>query len=95
MITSLKFENFRGFTELSISPLKQINLITGANNTGKTGILEGLFLMFYANQQLWPLASLPGIFRSNISGSPSQFSQDDYTTFWESLFHDQIGRAHV
>ena len=45
MITNLHFENFRGFPELAISPVKQINLITGANNTGKTGILEALYLL--------------------------------------------------
>jgi predicted ATP-dependent endonuclease of OLD family len=89
MITGLHFQNFRGFTQLSISPLKQINLITGANNTGKTGILEGLFLLFNGNQQLWPIQSLPGIFRSSLAGMPNQFNQDDYTTFWESLFHDR------
>jgi predicted ATP-dependent endonuclease of OLD family len=89
MITSIQFENFRGFTDLSISPLKQINLITGANNTGKTGILEGLFLLFNSNQPLWPIHALPGIFRSSLAGMPNQFNQDDYTTFWESLFHDR------
>jgi len=89
MITGLEFQNFRGFTELSISPLKQINLITGANNTGKTGILEGLFLLFNGNQPLWPMHSLPGIFRSSLAGQPNQFNQDDYTTFWESLFYDK------
>jgi hypothetical protein len=39
------------------------------------------------NSQL-PLASLPGTFRSNISAQGG-FSQDDYTTFWESLFYDR------
>jgi hypothetical protein len=89
MITSLIFENFRGFTTLSIEPLKRINLLAGANNTGKTGILEGLYLLFNNNQPASPIQSLPGVFRSSLGGHPNQFSQDDYSTFWESLFYDR------
>lgn len=91
MMTSLRFENFRGFTDLRVAPLKRINLITGANNTGKTGLLEGLFLLFYNNQVLWPLQSMPGMFRSSVAGPGlgSAPSPDDFSNFWESLFHDR------
>jgi predicted ATP-dependent endonuclease of OLD family len=88
MITSLQFDNFRTFPELTISPLKQINLIAGANNTGKTCILEGLTLMFNGNQSNLPAYSLPGVFRSSLAG-PNQFNADDFTTFWENLFYDR------
>jgi hypothetical protein len=89
MITNLQFDNFRGFSHLSISPLNQINLITGENNTGKTCILEGLYLLFNGNQPLWPVQSLPGVFRSSLAGMPNQPSQGDYPTFWESLFFNK------
>lgn len=46
-------------------------------------------MLFSNNQYLWNLQSLPGIFRSNLAGMPNQFNQDDYTTFWESLFYDR------
>src|SRR6266436_2869448 len=103
MITSLRFENFRGFTDVKISPLKRVNLVAGANNTGKTGILEGLYLLFGENDHI---PKLPSVFRSNVSGNPNQPSGDDFPTFWQSLFYDkdattvpkiaaaQMGSAH-
>lgn len=87
MITALSFENFRGFTGLSISPLRRINLIAGANNTGKTGILEGLYLLFADG--LEKVKPLPSLFRCNIHAFPSQTIEDDYPTFWQSLFYDR------
>ena len=87
MITELQFENFRGFRALSVSPLKRVNLIAGANNTGKTGLLEGLVLLFDSNEGLFPVQMLPGSFRSSLM--PGQSTQDDYPTFWENLFFDR------
>ena len=63
MITSLKLENFRIFTGLEIAPLQRINLFAGANNTGKTGILEALYLLFGDDEQL---RQLPSAFRSTL-----------------------------
>lgn len=45
MLTSLRFQNFRGFRDLRVDGIKPVTLITGANNTGKTGLLEAI---------LWP-----------------------------------------
>jgi hypothetical protein len=87
MMTSLKFENFRGFTDLTISSLKRVNLIAGANNTGKTGILEGLYLLLVSDFN--QVRQLPSVFRSNVSGQPGQPSNDDLPTFWQSLFYDK------
>jgi AAA15 family ATPase/GTPase len=38
MITSLKFENFKGFRELGFTRLNRLNLFSGANNVGKTSL---------------------------------------------------------
>jgi AAA15 family ATPase/GTPase len=48
MLKSLHIKNFRGFRDLKIESLKRVNLITGQNNTGKTGVLEsrGLLVFF-------------------------------------------------
>ena len=43
-IKNLKIEKFRGFDELEISNLGQINLIVGKNNCGKSSLLESIFL---------------------------------------------------
>ena len=46
MIKNIQFENFKGFENMSLSDLKPITLISGKNNTGKSSILEGIFLFF-------------------------------------------------
>lgn len=43
-ILSIQIENFRGFEKFELSDFKDINLIVGKNNSGKTSILEALFL---------------------------------------------------
>jgi hypothetical protein len=40
---TLSIKGFRGFDELELADIGRINLILGANNTGKTSILEALF----------------------------------------------------
>jgi len=86
MITSLKLENFRIFTDLEISPLQRINLFAGANNTGKTCILEALYLLFGDHAQL---QQLPSAFRSGLAAYPNQNAGDDFATFWQALFFDK------
>lgn len=43
-IIGLQVENFRGFNKFEMSDFKDVNLIVGKNNSGKTSILEALFL---------------------------------------------------
>jgi len=45
MLTRLEIENFRSFKQLTVDPLKRINLICGKNNSGKTTLLEALFAL--------------------------------------------------
>ena len=44
MLTSLTLKNFRGFRDFKMPGLEQVNLITGKNNTGKTALLEAIYL---------------------------------------------------
>ena len=44
MITSFTAKNFRCFRDFTVEPLERFNLIAGRNNSGKTCLLEGLFL---------------------------------------------------
>lgn len=44
MYRSFHIQNFRCFEDLSIGPFARVNLITGANDAGKTALLEALFL---------------------------------------------------
>ena len=45
MFECLQIRNFRGFNELKIDQLSDINLIAGRNNVGKTSLLEAIFLL--------------------------------------------------
>jgi len=44
MYNSFRIENFRCFKSLELEEIKSVNLIGGKNNSGKTVILEALFL---------------------------------------------------
>lgn len=45
MIQNLKIERFRGFSELEMQDCTQFNVILGENNSGKSSVLEALFLL--------------------------------------------------
>ena len=45
MLKRLQIRNFRGFNALEIDQLSGINLIAGKNNSGKTSLLEAIFLL--------------------------------------------------
>jgi predicted ATPase len=44
MYKSFSVKNFRGFESLDLPALRQVNLLVGKNNVGKTALLEALFL---------------------------------------------------
>ena len=44
MLRKFSVRNFRCLRELDIGPLARVNLIVGANNVGKTALLEALYL---------------------------------------------------
>ena len=55
MITKLEIENFRGIRKIDFNEFKQINVFVGKNNSGKTTILESIFLNIGAiNPELAP-----------------------------------------
>ncbi len=58
MITNLRIKNFRAFKDFELKNLNQITLIGGRNNSGKSAILESIFLNF-------------GIQNSNVFGIPN------------------------
>lgn len=45
MFRSIRVQDYRGLRDLEVSPLRRINLIAGENNTGKTSLLEAIFLL--------------------------------------------------
>ena len=54
LLENLKIKNFRGFDSLEIEGLSQINLFVGQNNSGKTSILEAIFLLLGMSNPMLP-----------------------------------------
>lgn len=46
MIESVKIQNFKFFNSLELQGLSQVSLIGGKNNTGKSSLLEAIFLFY-------------------------------------------------
>jgi len=51
MIESFYVKNFRLFDEVKISNMKRVNLIAGKNNSGKTALLEALYIYLTKSSQ--------------------------------------------
>ncbi len=81
MLTHLKIRNFRGFQDLNMDSLKAINLLAGENNTGKTSLLEAVFLLSAAgNPRL-------GVNSNVLRGfEGKKILPEAVETFWKQLF---------
>lgn len=83
MYKSIRVKRLRGFQDLSVDDLGQINLIAGTNNVGKTALLEAVFMHSGPTNPMLPLSI--GTFRGmNVAYKlpPSGPSP------WDSLFHN-------
>lgn len=50
----IEISNFRGFDRLCINGLSKLNVLVGANNVGKTSILESVFMLAGMSNPLMP-----------------------------------------
>jgi AAA15 family ATPase/GTPase len=58
-ISDIEIENFRGIKHLKISDFKRVNLFVGKNNSGKSTVLESLYLLTaFTKAQLQTWATL-------------------------------------
>jgi hypothetical protein len=86
VLKNLQLTNFRGFEQLELKQLNRVNLIVGDNNTGKTSILEALYLLLGDGSQIKELA---GSFRATeAEGKTAARGQDTLERFWLWLFRD-------
>jgi len=81
MFRSLRIQNFRVFSNLEIDPLSRINLLTGQNNTGKTSVLEALFLLSAAGNPQFALNQ--NVIRMAEGVAPGMVPE----THWKAMFN--------
>ena len=83
MLERLHIRNYRVFNDLTIDQLSRINLIAGKNNSGKTSLLEALFLLSGGgNAQAASNANILRIDTFSLNEMASEISE----TFWKPLF---------
>jgi predicted ATP-dependent endonuclease of OLD family len=86
MLKSLHITNFRGFRDLKIDSLKRVNLLTGHNNTGKTGVLEALVLLL-SDPESGQRQLLPNLFRP-VGGDYNE-------NFWKWLIYNKSAAINL
>ncbi|MBI5787731.1 MAG: AAA family ATPase [Candidatus Schekmanbacteria bacterium] len=85
MYKSIKIDNFRCFEDIKIEPFKQVNLITGLNNAGKTSLLEALYLLM-APGDPEKLMVIMGTRLSPGIQIPIEMAKD---LAWDNLFYNK------
>ncbi len=81
MIESLRIHGFRCFNRLEVNRLSDINLIAGKNNSGKTSLLEAVFLLGSAGNAR--MASDPHVVRGLEQGTLGESGWN----VWDQLFN--------
>ncbi len=84
MLTRLNISNYRIFNEFKMDRLNRINLIVGKNNSGKTTLLEAIFLLAGAGNA--NLALNTNVIRGAEKGTP--IDQRSVETFWKPMFYE-------
>lgn len=79
MLEEIEIQNFRCFEETKISGFERVNLIGGKNNSGKTALLEALYLFN---------APLPQgiLFLMQLRKESLSFSKAFPEKTWDNLF---------
>ena len=84
MLSNLHIGNFRAFKPLKIDKLGKINIVSGKNNSGKTSLLEAIFLLSGAAN--------PGLLlNSNVIRGVTVLSGSEHvvqSALWKPVFHN-------
>ena len=84
MIRSIGIKNFRSFKDVAIDRCPRINIIVGENGSGKTALLEALFLAVGASPEIaMRTRAWRGVESERLSGS----FEDIHRALFADLFH--------
>lgn len=85
MIEAVHIQNFRGFKDFELKGLKRFNILVGNNGSGKTALLEAMFLAAAESPEIaLRLQNWRGIYTGNISYGQNEL----YRSLWGGLFHE-------
>jgi predicted ATPase len=86
MIDSINIKNLRGFRNLEIGGLRRINVIAGDSGSGKTALLESIFLVGGANPEVYMrMRQWRGLNEFPLRLTPSRRG---YESLFRELFFD-------
>ena len=95
MLSSIRISNYRGFKDCKVSDLGRVNIFAGMNNSGKTTLLEALFLWSAAGNPQF--AFNPIVVRVDVpvetvllpTAVPNVMPAAGYmwSTAWQPMFH--------
>ena len=88
MLRELTVENFRAFRTLHLAGLGRVNLLVGANNSGKTSVLEAVSFLASGGDPLQLYASL---FRRGEQAFSEDTAADDAVDVRHLFFGRKIG----
>jgi len=81
MYESFRIQNYRGFRDLKLEGLARVNLIAGENNSGKTALLEALYIhALQGDSAAFEIVARPG----RTSTDPKA----RLDPFWLAMFRD-------
>lgn len=84
MIESLSISNFRGIERLELHGLKRINVIVGENSSGKTALLESIFLAGGGSPEIALRLQMQ---RGLVQLLQIALDRNSYEALWRQLFH--------
>jgi len=93
MITSFEIKNFRCFEHIKQDGLRRFNLLVGKSGSGKTALLEALFLAGGANPEIYFRLRR---WRGFGEGVALSATRDTYEAFFQDLFynfHQEMGAS--
>jgi hypothetical protein len=93
MLKAISISNFRGFESLNLVELRRLNIIVGPNGSGKTALLEAIFLAKGGSPELaLRLRAFRGM-------APAEVTVHDIDAVWDDLFrdfkHDRPARIEI
>jgi AAA15 family ATPase/GTPase len=78
----LKIENFRCFDSIEVNGLSKVNLFVGANNSGKSSILEAVFLTMGMSNPMIPITI------GSVRGLGLKKAQENSSSLFKYMFHN-------